>query len=132
MKNTKILFIRLYIGTLYSNFIVPLRGSNYIQLLYRDLKQRSVSFLEQIRWLVWQEYINELGQRSDNIGTVFKAKIGANRGKSGQFIRQECYQKRPNATRKQGDQRRLKVTRYDPLTYHYLILPNNLFMFCVG
>ena len=31
--------------------------------------------------------------------------IETGRGKSGQLIRQECYQKRPNATRKQGDQR---------------------------
>lgn len=59
-------------------------------------------------------------------------KIGTNRGKSGRFMRQKCYQMRPNATRKQGDQRRLKATKNDPLTYHYLILPNNLSMFCVG
>src|SRR3989338_823689 len=63
MKNTKILFIRLYIGTLYSNFIVPLRGSNYIQLLYGDLQQLLIFLLErQIRWLVWKECINEVGQ----------------------------------------------------------------------
>jgi hypothetical protein len=63
MKNTKELFIRLYIGTLYSNFIVPLRGSNYIQLLYGDLQQLLIFLLErQIRWLVWQERINEVGQ----------------------------------------------------------------------
>jgi len=86
----------------------------------------------------------------------FTPEIGTDWDKSGQLIRQECYQKRPNATRKQGyqrwqkigiekcaqlrplaskkqgDQSRLKATKNKASTYHYLILPNNLFMFCVG
>jgi len=76
MKNTKELFIRLYIGTLYSNFIVPLRGSNYIQLLYGDLQRRLGFFFEQTRWLVWQEYGNEIGQNLAKLGrswTIFEA-----------------------------------------------------------
>lgn len=66
--------------------------------------------------------------------------IGADRSKSGQFIRQECYQKRPNATRKQGDQRwhgiekcaqlRPIASRNCTLDYLYLILPGYLFMLC--
>jgi len=73
MKNTKILFIGLYIETLYSNFIVPLRGSNYIQLLYGDLQQGIVSLFEQIRLLVWQERINEVGQILVKTWSVFEA-----------------------------------------------------------
>jgi len=208
MKNTKELSIRLYIGTLYSNFIVPLRGSNYIQLLYGDLQQLLIFLLEQqIRWLVWQERINEVGQilvKTWSIKTqegyiadttelgkstlkkicqrypkgmpefgkfnlkrlhqrytkdtpkfgLFSFKpllqffsntspeIGTDRGKSGQLIRQECYQKRPNATRKQGDQRWQKsgiencaqlrpiASRNYTQDYLYLILPGYLFMLC--
>lgn len=63
MKNTKELFIRLYTETLYSNFIVPLRGSDYIQLLYGGLKERLGFFFKQTRWLVWREHINEVGQK---------------------------------------------------------------------
>ncbi|GIW69350.1 MAG: hypothetical protein KatS3mg101_0097 [Patescibacteria group bacterium] len=73
MKNTKILFIRLYIGTLYSNFIVPLRGSNYTQLLYGDLKKRLGFFFGQIRWLAWQEHTNGLVQISSRIRATFEA-----------------------------------------------------------
>ncbi len=62
MKNTKELFIRLYTETLYSNFIVPLRGSNYIQLLYCGFEDRLVVFSRQIRWLVWQTNTNGLDQ----------------------------------------------------------------------
>ena len=227
MKNTKELSIRLYIGTLYSNFIVPLRGSNYIQLLYGDLQQLLIFLLErQIRWLVWQERINEVGQilvktwsiktqegynadttelgkstlkkicqgyskgmpefgkfnlkrlhqgytkatpefglfslkqllqlfsnASSEIGSIrvkSGQKIGANRCESvqiltgsgtkmranececGQKMRVICDQMLPNATRKQGDQRRPKATNNNLLTYQRLILLNNLFMFCVG
>jgi len=238
MKNTKELSIRLYIGTLYSNFIVPLRGSNYIQLLYGDLQQLLIFLLEQqIRWLVWQERINEVGQilvktwsiktqegyiadttelgkstlkkicqrypkgmpefgkfnlkrlhqrytkatpefglfslkqllqlfsnasseigsirvksgqkiganRCESVqiltcpGTKMRAnececgqKIGTDRDESGRKTRVECDQMLPNATRKQGDQKRPKATNNDLLTYQRLILLNNLFMFCVG
>ncbi len=72
MKNTKELFIRLYIGTLYSNFIVPLRGSNYTQLLYGGFQQGLVFLSERIRRLVWQGHINELGQISGRISAVFE------------------------------------------------------------
>ena len=75
MKNTKELSIRLYIGTLYSNFIVPLRGSNYIQLLYGNLKQRSVSLLGQIRWLVWQGHINGVGRKLGKSWAAFKVNL---------------------------------------------------------
>ena len=196
MKNTKILFIRLYIETLYSNFIVPLRGSNYIQLLYGDFKERLDFFFMRTRRLVWQRRTNgldqnmaetwlEIGQNLIKTWSGFEAKrlhqrytkdtpeISADRGKSVQFLMNpgikvwanegscgqkigtdrdtsgrnsslKCYQMRPNATKKQGDQRRLKATRIrvtrsdqrcpenEVTTYHYLILPNNLFMFCVG
>ena len=72
MKNTKELFIRLYTETLYSNFIVPLRGSNYIQLLYGDFKDLLDFLFIQTRWLVWQEYKNGLGQISGRIRAVFQ------------------------------------------------------------
>ena len=183
MKNTKILFIRLYIGTLYSNFIVPLRGSNYIQLLYCDPLKGLATLFGKIRWLVWQERINELGQHSGNIRAAFQLlqpysnttseikvalkqlswaklgkirqkirsiriksgqKIGADRGESGRKMRVACDQMLPNATRKQGDQRRPKATKIqvtksdqrcpkrEDITYQRLILLNSSFMFCVG
>ena len=212
MKNTKELFIRLYTETLYSNFIVPLRGSNYIQLLYGDFKDLLDFLFIQTRWLVWQEYKNGLGQISGRIRAVFQIiphnaaskmssnvlkcpqknvpevslkcyhqttteippelalkcgqkigsiriksgqkigvnrcksvqKIGTDRDESGRNPSLKCDQMRPNATKKQGDRKRpkatsLTVTKSDQrcpenllITYHYLILPNNLFMFCVG
>ncbi|GEM_PF-3807322 len=72
MKNTKELFIRLYTETLYSNFIVPLRGSNYIQLLYGDFKEKLGFFFKQTRQLVWQGDTNGLGQISGRIRAVFQ------------------------------------------------------------
>lgn len=63
MKNTKELFIRLYIGILYSNFIVPLRKCNYIQLLYGDTLKELVPCFMQTRRLVWQGHINEVDQK---------------------------------------------------------------------
>lgn len=69
--------------------------------------------------------------------------IGANRGESGRKMSVACYQMLPNATRKQGDQRRLKATKIrvaksdqrcpkkEDTTYQRLILLNSSFMFCV-
>lgn len=232
MKNTKILFIRLYIGTLYSNFIVPLRGSNYIQLLYGDIKERLGIFFKQTRQLVWQGHTNgfdqnltetwlgfgqnlvktwsafesknvpevslkchhqittetppeittervqmsvnecsfqqrEIGsirvksgqkvgisqcrlvQSSSSVRADSEAEIGADRGKSGQFLASvgtkmrvnECKWVQKIGTNRDRSGRNLSLKCYQMLpnatknkasTYHYLILPNNLFMFCVG
>jgi len=81
----------------------------------------------------------ESGQILTGAGTKMRVneckwvqKIGTNRNRSGRKTRLKCDQMLPNATKKQGDQRRLKATKNRALTYHYLILPNNLFMFCVG
>jgi len=171
MKNTKELFIRLYTETLYSNFIVPLRGSNYIQLLYGDFKERLGFFFKQTRQLVWQGDTNGLGQISGRIRAVFQiiphnaaSKMSSSVLKCPQKTKvlrrnvetKKCHQpviglssekyhqmtteippeiktKRDEiGVKTECNRKQLKATKNNPLTYHYLILPNSSFMFCVG
>ena len=81
MKHTKKLYTKLYIVTLYSNLIIPLRRSFYIQLLYEDLSKKLAIFFQQIRWLVWQENKNGLRQFAGRLRAVLKTIVGWNLSK---------------------------------------------------
>ncbi len=132
MKHTKKLYTKLYIVTLYSNLIVPLRRSSYIQLLYEDFSKKLTVFFQQTRQLVWQEYKNGLEQ-------LFKSRMSLRCHQKIKVLKWGVEAKKYHQMTTEipleirADEGRLKAKiegKNINTTHHRLILLNSSFMLC--